>query len=49
MEHYALEEFAIHGLNYESDVSLKFTDNIKVIVSENGYGKTTIISLLYSF
>lgn len=44
-----LEEFSINGLNGESNVHLKFVDNVKVIVSENGYGKTTIISLLYYF
>lgn len=44
-----LDEFSINGLNDESNVHLKFIDNLKVIVSENGYGKTTIISLLYYF
>lgn len=44
-----LEEFHIRGLNNEIDVSLKFTDNLKIIVSENGRGKTTIISMLYFF
>lgn len=49
MDKYILEEFSIHGLNDESDVTLKFIDNMKIVVSENGFGKTTIISLLYSF
>ncbi|ELN9578258.1 MULTISPECIES: AAA family ATPase [Enterobacter] len=49
MQAHLLEEFSIYGLNDESDVHLKFIDNLKVIVSENGFGKTTIISLLYSF
>ncbi|WP_174871282.1 AAA family ATPase [Pectobacterium polaris] len=44
-----LEEFQIHGLNDEINVNLKFTDNLKIIVSENGRGKTTIISMLYYF
>lgn len=44
-----LEEFSINGLNEESNVHLKFVNNVKIIVSENGYGKTTIISLLYYF
>ncbi|HGH4634297.1 TPA: AAA family ATPase [Enterobacter bugandensis] len=49
MQEDILEEFSINGLNEESNVHLKFVDNMKVIVSENGYGKTTIISLLYYF
>ncbi|EMH5178900.1 AAA family ATPase [Serratia marcescens] len=49
MQEHMLEKFSIFGLNDESDVHLKFVDNLKVIVSENGFGKTTIISLLYSF
>ena len=49
MQAHLLEKFSIYGLNDESDVHLKFIDNLKVIVSENGFGKTTIISLLYSF
>lgn len=44
-----LEEFHINGLNDEVDVNLKFFDNLKIIVSENGKGKTTIISMLYFF
>ncbi|WP_054634372.1 AAA family ATPase [Pantoea stewartii] len=49
MQNHTLEEFSINGLNDDSTVNLKFTDNLKVIVSENGYGKTTIISILYYF
>ncbi|MEQ9916558.1 AAA family ATPase [Pectobacterium aroidearum] len=44
-----LEEFHINGLNNEFDVNIKFTDNLKIIVSENGRGKTTIITMLYFF
>jgi len=44
-----IEEFNIYGLNDELDVNLKFIDNLKIIVSENGRGKTTIISMLYFF
>lgn len=44
-----LEIFSINLLNNERNVNLKFTDNVKVIVSENGQGKTTIISMLYRF
>lgn len=44
-----LEAFCIRGLNGEVDVNLRFTNNLKIIVSENGKGKTTIISMLYFF
>ncbi|UUE65233.1 hypothetical protein [Pectobacterium aroidearum] len=44
-----LDKFSIYGLHNEFDVYLKFVDNTKIIVSENGQGKTTIISLLYGF
>ncbi|KGT92927.1 AAA family ATPase [Enterobacter cancerogenus] len=49
MKNYTLEEFSINGLNDDSNVNLKFADNLKIIVSENGYGKTTIITILYYF
>lgn len=49
MENIILEEFSIHGLNQEYDVDLKFIDNKKILVSENGSGKTTILRILYLF
>ncbi|WMT12719.1 AAA family ATPase [Serratia fonticola] len=49
MNQYTLDKFSIYGFNDEYDISLKTVDNIKIIVSENGQGKTTIINMLYSF
>lgn len=49
MQSLLLEEFSINALNGESNVNLKFIDNKKILVSENGNGKTTIISIFYYF
>lgn len=40
--------FEIKGLYSERNVSIDFKDNIKIIVAENGYGKTTILNALYA-
>lgn len=42
-----IHKFIIHGLFGYRDVSLNFKDPYKVIVGENGLGKTTIINCLY--
>lgn len=44
-----LENFYIHKLNGEYNVNLEIFDNKKIIVSENGNGKTTILGIFYSF
>ncbi|WP_151740200.1 DUF2813 domain-containing protein [Acinetobacter nosocomialis] len=49
MKNLALEKFSISGLNGEYNVDLEIVDNIKILVSENGYGKTTILKMLYLF
>jgi len=41
-------EFAIRGLYGDRNVRIPFDDPVKVIVAENGAGKTTILNLLYS-
>lgn len=43
-----LSEFYVLGLFGERDVRINFSDPYKVIVAENGYGKTTILNLLYA-
>ncbi|HFJ8954286.1 TPA: AAA family ATPase [Serratia liquefaciens] len=43
-----LTEFYVLGLFGERDVRIDFSDQYKVIVAENGYGKTTILNLLYA-
>ncbi|PPS39560.1 ATP/GTP-binding protein [Pseudomonas syringae] len=42
-----LKKFSIFKLFKERDVSISFESNIKVLVAENGYGKTTILNALY--
>lgn len=41
-------EFYVLGLFGERDMKINFTDSYKIIVAENGYGKTTVLNLLYS-
>ena len=43
-----LSEFYVLGLFGERDVRIEFTDEYKILVAENGYGKTTILNLLYA-
>ncbi|MDO6786789.1 AAA family ATPase [Cobetia marina] len=43
-----ITEFFVLGLYEERNVRITFEDNCKVIVAENGYGKTTILNMLYS-
>lgn len=42
-----LRRFAIKSLYGERDVEIDFSNNIKIIVAENGYGKTTVLNTLY--
>ncbi|OUB69901.1 AAA family ATPase [Bacillus thuringiensis] len=39
--------FEIEGLNNEKNVSLTFDNNIRILLGENGTGKTTILTILY--
>lgn len=49
MKTFTLTKFLIKNLNNEYDVFLEFKDNKKIIVSENGSGKTTILNIFHSF
>ncbi|WP_375037945.1 hypothetical protein [Acinetobacter sp. RW6] len=49
MGDFILEQFSIYGLNGEYKVDLDIVDNKKILVSENGSGKTTILGIFYSF
>lgn len=42
-----LKKFTIEKLNGDQFVSIDFVDNKKVVVAENGSGKTTIMNILY--
>ncbi|HGA1022774.1 TPA: AAA family ATPase [Bacillus cereus] len=39
--------FEIQGLNNEKNVSLTFDNNLRILLGENGTGKTTILTVLY--
>lgn len=40
--------FEINGLYGERNVRIEFDSNTKIIVAENGYGKTTVLNAFYS-
>lgn len=42
-----LTYFEIEGLNNEKNVSLSFQNNTRILLGENGTGKTTILTILY--
>lgn len=42
-----IENFSIKGLFGKKDVSLSFENRVQVYVGENGFGKTTVLNLLY--
>lgn len=44
---FTMSKFEVLGLFGEVDVSIDFEDNIKILVGENGIGKTTILSIMY--
>jgi predicted ATPase len=43
-----LTEFSIFGLFAERDVCIPFESPVKILVSENGAGKTTILNTMYA-
>lgn len=47
MEH-PVRIFEINGLYGERNVRIEFDTNTKIIVAENGYGKTTVLNAFYS-
>jgi len=44
----SIRKFEIFGLYDERNVSIDFDSNTKIIVAENGYGKTTVLNAFYS-
>ena len=44
-----LGSFRIFGLHGYKNVSLNFTGPARIVIAENGMGKTTILSALHAF
>lgn len=44
-----IKNFIIEGLHNSQDYELTFKDNILILVSDNGAGKTTIVNIYYYF
>lgn len=42
------KRFALYGLYGERDIDIPFGTDTRIIVAENGYGKTTVLNALYS-
>jgi predicted ATPase len=43
-----IKQFYINGLHGERDVKITFNSSCKIIVAENGYGKTSILNAFYA-
>lgn len=43
-----ISKFAIRGLYDERDIEIPFSSTVKILVAENGYGKTTVLNALYA-
>lgn len=43
-----IKKFAIRNLYKERDIEIPFSDTTKILVAENGYGKTTVLNALYA-
>lgn len=43
-----ISRFAIRGLYNERDIDISFDGNIKILVAENGNGKTTVLNALHA-
>ena len=42
-----IKSFSVYGLFGTNDVHIKFNENIKILIGENGLGKTQILNLFY--
>jgi len=42
-----IQLFSVYGLFGTSDVHIKFDENIKILIGENGLGKTQVLNLFY--
>jgi predicted ATP-dependent endonuclease of OLD family len=42
-----IKSFSVYGLFGTNDVHIKFDENVKILIGENGLGKTQILNLFY--
>ena len=42
-----IKSFSIYGLFGTQDVHIDFDENIKIIIGENGLGKTQLLNIIY--
>lgn len=42
-----IKKFEIHGLYGEKNIKIPFKSHVKILVGENGTGKTTVLNILY--
>jgi predicted ATPase len=42
-----IKSFSVYGLFGTSDVCIEFNENIKILIGENGLGKTQVLNLFY--
>jgi predicted ATP-dependent endonuclease of OLD family len=43
----SIKSFSVYGLFGTNDVHIKFNENIKILIGENGLGKTQVLNLFY--
>ena len=47
MKSNSIKSFSVYGLFGTYDVNIQFSENIKILIGENGLGKTQILNLFY--
>jgi len=47
MKNFSIKSFTILGLFGKSDISIPFNKDIKILIGENGLGKTQVLEILY--
>ena len=47
MEAFKIKSFSVYGLFGTDDVNIPFNENVKILIGENGLGKTQVLNLLY--
>jgi len=48
MKNFSIKSFTILGLFGKSDISIPFNKDIKILIGENGLGKTQVLNIIYN-